>query len=366
MARNIIKSYNSIVAVQDATVAFSTANQSLKLHKIAQSLEYSIGYSREASKQIGSQELSSDTFSQQPDVSLNVTYIPEPSFSNEVQGRFIDSIPVGGPFKNFFDPTDVNDSTNFYVLITKNAQDTFLSKLQFSTTLNLNGDDAIGFGNCFPVSYGLSYSVGTLPTVSTSYICSNSIFDPLTGTSMEMPAINLTGGNNDNVGRSLFTFGQDLSTAALEKAPPIVNPDNTNSDVTLQNLQVGGQVISGKHLVQSVNMNVSLPRVSSYGLGNDYAYNRKRQFPANGTFSVSSLVSGMESGAMTGVLNSDQNYQFDLKLEASGKQMIYRIEDAKLDSYNYSMSVNGTMSYNADFSFKVTQEKGLKVSGTAY
>tara|TARA_Y100001938_G_scaffold150151_1_gene239840 strand:+ start:5702 stop:6802 length:1101 start_codon:yes stop_codon:yes gene_type:complete len=366
MAKNIIKSYNSIVAVQDATVAFSTANQSLLLHKITQGLEYSIGYERQQSKQIGSQDLSTNDIFQQPDVNLNITYIPEPSFSNEVHGRFIDSKPVGGPFKNFFDPSDVNDSTNFYVLITKNAEDSFLNKLQFSTLQNFNGDEAIAFGNCFPNSYGLSYSIGSLPTVSTSYICSNAVFDKLIRTSMEMPAINMTGGNNDNVGNTLFTFGLDLSSQVLEKAPPVVNPDNTDSDVTLQNLEVGGQIISGKHLVQSVDMNVSMPRVSSYGLGNEYAFNRKRQFPANGTFSVSSLVSGLETGAMTGVLNSDKSYQFDLKLDASGKQMIYRIEDAKLDSYNYSINVNGTMSYDANFSFQVTQSRGLKVSGTSY
>ena len=46
--------------------------------------------------------------------------------------------------------------------------------------------------------------------------------------------------------------------------------------------------------------------------------------------------------------------------------MIYRIEDAKLTSYNYSMNVNGTMSYDASFDFEVTQSKGLKVSGTRY
>ena len=44
MARNIIKSFNAIVAAQDATVAFSTANQGLKLHKITQGLNYSIDY----------------------------------------------------------------------------------------------------------------------------------------------------------------------------------------------------------------------------------------------------------------------------------------------------------------------------------
>jgi hypothetical protein len=113
-------------------------------------------------------------------------------------------------------------------------------------------------------------------------------------------------------------------------------------------------------------MNVAIPRVSAYGLGNDYAFGRKRQFPAKGTFAVSSQVSGFESGAMTGVLNSDELYQFDLTLEASGKSMVYRIEDAKLGSYNYSMDVNGRMNFDANFSFEVTQEKGLKLSGTHY
>ena len=366
MARNIIKSYNSIVATQDATVAFSTANQSLKLHKITQGLDYSINYPRQPLKQVGSQNLSSNNIYQVPDVNLNITYMPEPSFSNEVQGRFIDSKPVGGPFKNFFDPSDVNDSTNFYVLVTKNAEDSFLNKLSFGSSLDLNGDEAIAFGNCFPSSYSLSYSIGNLPTVSTSYVCSNAVFANLTTTSMQMPAINLTGGNNNGVGNCLFEFGLDLSSATLEKKPPLVNPDNTDSDIVLQNLQVGGQPISGKHLVQSLEMNVSMPRVSSYGFGNDYAYNRKRQFPANGSFSVSSLVSGVDAGNITGVLNSDENYQFELKLEASGKQMIYRIQDAKLNSYNYNISVNGIMNYDAQFSFNVTQSRGLQVSGTNY
>tara|TARA_A100001201_G_C4094037_1_gene203054 strand:+ start:825 stop:1919 length:1095 start_codon:yes stop_codon:yes gene_type:complete len=364
MARNIVKSYNSIVATSDSTIAFSTADQSLLLHKITQGLEYSIGYERQQSKQIGSQDFSTNDIFQQPDVSLNISYVPEPNFSNEVQGRFINSRP-NTSFVNFFN-TNEEDSTNFYALITKNAEDSFLNKLQFFSLQDFDGNEAIAFGNCFATSYGLSYSVGSLPLVTTQYICSNAVFDKLTGTSMESPAINLTGGNNDNVGRSRFNFGIDLTSTSLEKAPPIVNPDNTNSDITLQNLQVGGQIISGRHLVQSVDMNISLPRVSSYGLGNDYAYNRKRQFPANGTFSVSSLVSGLESGAMTGVLASDQSYQFDLKLDASGKNMIYRIEDAKLTSYNYSINVNGTMSYDASFSFEVTQSKGLKVSGTYY
>ena len=354
------------MATQFSTTAFSTNSKDVILHKLAQTFGYSIDYSRQQSKQIGSQDLSANEIYNQPDVSLNISYIPEPNFSNEVQGRFLDSTPKD-EFKNMFDAGDSEDSTNFYVLVTENQEDSFIDSIYFSGPVNdFNGDDAIAFGNCFPESYSLSYSIGDLPKVNTSYICSNAVFDHLTGTSMEMPAINMTGGNNDNVGRCQFYFRQDLTTEALEKTPPIVNQTNSGSDVTLQNLQVGGQEISGRHLVQSVNMNVSMPRVSAYGLGNDYAFGRKRQFPANGTFSVSSQVSGFESGAMTGVLNSDELYQFDLTLEASGKSMIYRIEDAKLGSYNYSMDINGRMNFDANFTFQVTQNKGLKLSGTYY
>jgi hypothetical protein len=367
MARNIIKSNNAIIAAQDFYTAWSEGDDNVMIHKITQTFDYSIDYSRQQSKQIGSQDLAANEIYNQPDVSLNISYIPEPNFSNEVQGRFLDTSPTNN-FQSMFNASEVNDSNNFYVFFSENQEESFLdnSLTSFDTILDLNGDDAIAFGNCFPESYSLSYAVGDLPKVNTSYVCSNAVFDHLTGTSMEKPAINLTGGNNDNVGRCIFNFTKNLSTAALEKAPPIVNPTNAGSDVTLQNLQVGGQEISGRHLVQSVNMNVSMPRVSAYGLGNDYAFGRKRQFPAKGTFAVSSQVSGFESGAMTGVLNSDELYQFDLTLEASGKSMVYRIEDAKLGSYNYSMDVNGRMNFDANFTFQVTQNKGLKLSGTYY
>ena len=113
-------------------------------------------------------------------------------------------------------------------------------------------------------------------------------------------------------------------------------------------------------------MNVNLPRVSNYGLGNDFAYGRQAQLPAEGTFEVSSLVSGLDSGVLTGVLNNDESYDFQLVLASGSKKMIYQIEDAKLNSYNYGMSVSQNMTFDASFSFNVTETHGLKLSGTAY
>ena len=371
MSRNIINSHNAVIAAQDSSVAWSTADQSVVLYKLAQSFTHSANFPRQSSKQLGKQGSVYRGFFQQPDVQLDISYIPEPNFSNEVLGRFIDTTSSwGSEFKNMFDTTD---STNFYIFIDENQEDNFLDEITFYSSLNLSGASAMAFGNCYPTSYSLSYGVGTLPTVSTSYICSNMVFDNLTGAYMEMPAINLTGGNNDNVGRCDFTFGTSLSSATFEKKPPVVNPTDPYSSITLQNLQVGGQNISGVHLVQSVDMSVDLARVAEYGLGSDFAYGRKPQFPAQGSFNVSSLVSGFGNGAITGVLNSDESYDFQLvlasgsdKFEGGGAKMIYEIEDAKLNSFEYGMPINEIMTFSASFSFEVTQTKGLKLSGTYY
>ena len=140
MARNIIKSNNTVVAVQNATTAFSTSNEGLKLHKIAQTFEYSIDYSRQQSKQIGSQDLAANEIYNQPDVSLNISYIPEPNFSNEVQGRFLGGTPKDN-YINMFSSSDSEDSTNFYVLVGENQEDSFIDSITFGSPGNLNGDD---------------------------------------------------------------------------------------------------------------------------------------------------------------------------------------------------------------------------------
>ena len=301
--------------------------------------------------------------SAQPDVLLNFTYIPEPSLGNEKKGKFFPPNVLLSS-KNMFSGT-LDQDTNFYVVNSPETGniDAFDSITFDESRFDLTGFDCMAFGNCFPVSYSLNYGVGVLPTVSTSFICSNMVFEHLTGTSMQLPSINLTGGNNDNVGLCLFQIDPQTSD---DRRPPIINPIDSQSSVTLQNLQVGGQPLSGVHFIQSVSMNINLSRVSSYGLGNDFAYNRKAELPAEGSFAVSSLVSGFDEGFLTGVLKNDQSYDFELILASGDHKLIYNINEAKLDSYDYGMPVNDRMTFDANFSFTITEEKGLTISGTSY
>tara|TARA_R100000008_G_scaffold86434_1_gene79519 strand:+ start:1052 stop:2146 length:1095 start_codon:yes stop_codon:yes gene_type:complete len=364
MARDIVKSNIAAVAVNHgSTNAFSTSNLGLRLYMGVQDFNYSINLSRQNQKQLGTQDYSFREINNQPDVELGVSYLANSACSNEMNGGFVGESAFFTRFNNFFSGT-LENSTNFYVFFDPNQSSDIFNTLTFDESLiNLSGFDAIAFGNCFPATYGISYAVGTLPIVSTNYICSNVVFENITGTTMQSPAINLTGGNNNGVGLCEFEFEEQVTNDA---DPLVLNPADTGSTVTLQNLQVGGQPLSGVHAIQSLDMSVDLPRVPSYGLGNDYAYNRKAQLPANGRFSVSSLVSGFNEGSLTGILKNDQNYDFQLVLASGSKKLIYQIEDAKLNSYNYGMGLNEMMTLDAEFGFEVTETKGLKVSGTLY
>ena len=360
MPRNIIKSDNAIVAVSTGTEAFSTVTEDMNLFNAVQNTSFAIAIEHQPSKQIGTQDFSLNDVFIQPDVELSFSYYPEPKLENEVHGNFIKTVDSYNNSIQAFSGT-LENNTNFYLL---NNPDQGLGTLNLinlnGAATNLNGWESASFGNCFLTSYGLTYGVDSLPTVTTSYICSNMKFEGLTGTSMVPPSVNLESGNAKDVGRARFAF------VTGTKSPVLVNPKNSDSTITLQNLQAGGQNLSGIHFVQSLDLSVSLQRTSSYGLGSDYAYNRKAQMPAQGTFNVSSLVSGYDDGTISGILANETDYTFDLVLDGSGKDMSYSIDGAKLESFNYSLPVNGIMTFNASFTFEVTEKRGLRLSGTYY
>ena len=357
MSRNILKSNNSFVGSSnlDDKQAFHTGDKNLNLFNLTQTASFSVDLPHERLKQLGSNNYAVNDPFTQPDVQLSISYIPNADLNNERHNFFRTGTNLTPALSG-----STNASTNFYIFNDPDQGEDAFTDLTLSSDLNLSGYEILAFGNAFLTDYSVNYEIGGMPLVATSYICSNMKFENATGTSMESVAINLESGNNDSVGRCNFNFANG------SKTPTIVRPvGNNQSSVTMQNLQVGGQVLSGLHLLQSVNLNVSLPRISSYGLGSDYAYNRKFQSPAQGSFTASSLVSGFSEGDITGVLNNESGYSFDLVFKSGSQECLYRVENAKLESYSYSMAVNGEMSFDSSFSFPVTEDGGLLISGVA-
>ena len=327
MSRAIIQSQKAIVAASNDTGSFKTTNIDLNLINNVQNASFSIAFPHEKSKQLGSQNFSIDNTFIQPDVELTLSYIPEAKLQNEINSNFISGSNSYATSVQAL-AGSLPKNTNFLIINSPDdGKDALDSVTVGGSAVDLTGFEAAAFGNCFLTSYGLTYGVNSLPIVTTSYVASNAKFEKLTGTSMESPAINLLQGNNNNVGLLNFTF--DNGT----KDPKVPTPNDSNSSISFENLQVGGQAISGSHLVQSVDMSVALQRVSNYGFGSDFSYDRKAEMPANGSFSISSLVSGYGNGNITGVLDTEQKYKFDLILSASSSHD-YAIDGTFSEGYS--------------------------------
>ncbi|MEY4333700.1 MAG: hypothetical protein RLZZ196_2443, partial [Bacteroidota bacterium] len=274
---------------------------------------------------------------------------------------------------------------NFYVIIDNtDGQDAIKEARKKSPqTINFSGFDVISFGNCYLTNYQLAFSLGSIPVVSTSYSCSNMKVDNLTGNVLKIPAINQQVGNSNeagslNLGDSTYpilsgylfeTSTDDLNISKLPVA------SHRNSSFTLQNLQCGGVPLSGSTnpILQNLNISLDFTRTNLYGLGSNYVFDRKLEFPINATVDLQALVSGVSSGFISGILNNESGYDFDIafsnptNIKATG---FYKLKNAKLENFNYSMQVNDIMNFSASFSVEILNNSGFlisrKVDGLSY
>jgi len=226
------------------------------------------------------------------------------------------------------------------------------------------------FGNCFLNSYSVAFSLNSVPVVNVGFAASNVRFESITGGRIPIPAINSVSGNNSGSGYlNLSGLYSSLTDAYVSNNPegrtefnPPVAISNA-STFTLQNLQVGGVGLnaSANPILQSFNLSLDLSRTSLYGLGSNYVYGRKLEYPVNGSASIECLVSGVSSGEFQSMLVNESGYSFEVAFCDTKKLVTgyYQIQNAKLESVNYSMNINDTMSFNASFSFQANETGGF-------
>jgi hypothetical protein len=210
----------------------------------------------------------------------------------------------------------------------------------------------------------LGFSIGSVPIVSTTYKCSNINIQtahqgtPPSSSEYEIPAINLSSGNNNNAGEIKLTeasiSGFDYYSTINRFNPPLCSPTDVN--VTLQNLQIGGAPISGDAHLQSFSFDIPINRVDLFGLGSDYPYGRKVQYPLTSSVGVEFLVSGFATGEISSLITSESGYDFDIQVIDTEEQYqnTFSFEDLKLENSSYQMDVNGNMNYSLAFSFEIT------------
>ena len=114
MSRNILKSNNTFIgsAFLSDKNAFHTANKNLNLFNLVQSFDFSASIPNEKLTQLGSPTYVVDESFTQPDITLDITYIPNTDLNNERFNFF--SLGSSNELRPALSGTS-DASTNFYI-----------------------------------------------------------------------------------------------------------------------------------------------------------------------------------------------------------------------------------------------------------
>lgn len=365
MARITLNSANTAVVIGDSP-SFKTTDETGYIFAGVQNASFSVPLNRQTQKQVGSCYYSVDDLVRHPDVDLSIDYLFSPTLANEnllglnvYNGDGVLSDSSGSFISGLED-----QSYNFYFY---NHPDQNFDAIEYITSNDVNSPndgELISFGNAYLTEYGLSFANRSLPVVSTKFKCCNVEGELYTG-DISSPSINLMSGNNIGVGNLNFSGTKSESNFDVDLTSPILSRPG-DLTIELENLQVGGQTIAGAdHMMQSMSIQLPVSRVDLHGLGSDYIRDRKMQYPLRGNLSIASLVSGYQTGFISGLLRNEQTYNFDITAGSCEGEVysVFDFNDLKLETFDYSMAVNDRMQYSASFSFAMDNKSGIPPRG---
>jgi hypothetical protein len=382
MKKNILKSNSSFVIIGKSPAWSETINESGRVFSLTQSVDFNFSSNKQASKQLGYENYSTNIDYLMPQVDLSIDYYFSPYLNNELLMGFQKSGNNASAMSGFR-----NKNYNFYFLSNeKDSADGFDEIKKIPNTQNWTEAEAVSFGNCYLSNYSLSMSVGQIPRVSTKFKSSNISAETLnlsgaTKTYIQVPALDPYSGKstNTNYYYTGLQFTEGNITGDIEGRndlnPPVALPHL--SLVSITNKSVSSNSLTplknfSNLILQSYNLNFDFDRVDLYKFGNNSVSDRKLKFPIVANIQIESLVSGFNTTAINSANllgsattnNKEDLYDVDFSFPNEKKSMtgFYNFQGAKLTSLNYTTQLNDTYKLSASFSVEITENKGFLMS----
>jgi L-rhamnose mutarotase len=382
MKKNILKSNSSFVIIGKSPAWSETINESGRIFSLVQSVDFGFSSNKQASKQLGYQNYSSNIDLLTPQVDLSIDYYFSPYLNNELLMGFQRS---GVNKSSMFDFK--NKNYNFYFLSNeRDFADGFDEVGKIPNTQQWQESEAICFGNCYLSNYSLSMSLGQLPRVSTKFKSSNigaeilaAYRDDVAFPFIQNPALDPYSGRVDynsyyyypgliTTSGNVFSDVEDRSdlnppvALSHESSVSIISKSVADSGITpLRNFS--------NLILQSCNLSFDFNRVDLYKFGNNSVSDRKLQFPIVANIQIESLVSGfngtsqntqfLKGSATTNNKENLYDVNFIFSNEINSVTGFYNFQGAKLTSLNYSTQINDIYKMSASFSVEITEKNGF-------
>lgn len=207
--------------------------------------------------------------------------------------------------------------------------------------------------------------------------------NPIYSIDLQNGGIDFTGGlTYVNEEYKAFGVGMKFNPSIYKSPVSAIPPGGIN--VIVEELNVAGPILSGDNNggcikgaanIQSFDINLPLERENLYGFGSMHAFGRKLKMPQLGTVSFSLLSSAFKTGDLRDMFCDDKEYNIDILLNnrcdfdcRSSKDhdtfIKYTINNAKFDGYTFNESIGSFATIDCNFSFGVSENNGLFVSGS--
>lgn len=346
-----------------------------------QNSDYGISLNRDVLKQIGSedfyiQELNIQNASNppstsptdeaiEPTISFNMSYLLTDGVNEKNIGIAVNKIgcetPLSFPFKFIKDQ-------NIFVFIGK-------EHLDLLNQPSLDEQQLIEINNCYLSNYSLSVSVGSFPTVSTSWVGSNisakkysevndNFLSVINSSNPELP-------NEWDVNKSYlgtqnpenFTF--NLPSVSNRQEPEIAALRPMDIVLDIPDLNIGGQKLNKPRLsVDSFSLNIDVSRKDLYGIGSNFVFDRKLDYPLSGSLNMAVVIDDIQEGSLAKIFEKDKPYDMEITihdpcLECQKERIKIKIEKAIFVSKKVSKQIGSVTTLDIEFYFSVTSDHGL-------
>ena len=317
-----------------------------------QSANYGFTINREDVNQYGNLARIDSLILESPTVNFDFSYYLTNGINEQAMGF---SISENSQFPS--GQLESSSGKNFYIVTSDEGVD--------STTLE-SGDacSIIGLGNAFLSDYTVELAVGSIPTVSATYECSNinsvntTVDDGfITGQSA---AINPESGVKLTTDPVYLPTPSDVGDTVI--APTALRP----GDISLvfpgfddPNDKANLSTVSGNafHL-QSASLSVPLSRTPIERLGSKFPFARVVDFPVNASLSVSAVLNNVDAANLADFVagctpNNTRSVEILLKDCAKDDQIKWTLKGVTLDSESFSSSIGSNKTVDLTFSVQL-------------
>ena len=358
-----------------------------------QDMSYNMEVTRTDINEFGQLAALSREVTEPPTVTLDFSYYLTDGTQESALGFDLNSdkvFPQAAPTsftKSLLDGTGSKDELNYYIVTSPEGTDTH------GSTIKAADHGAIGIGNGFVTSYGISAAVGELATASVSVEASNIVFKNNLSANMDNPAIDVSSTTGAKIDSKVDWAGQASSDGDHQVGGEeifAIRPGDITIDFDAKGyigsasaggLTTGGAILGGSGTstpsdttihVQNVSLDLPVGRSPLTRLGNHYPFARKVDFPVNMTLSASAMMTDLSDGSLDKLL-CDGETPRDIAIVLSNRcagntALVYVMRNAILDTQAFSASIGDNktvdLTYNVGVHGNAETTKGIFLLGT--